>query len=387
MKKKKKTMFIYRVRPTSAYCRRNIVFVPEPSGPGFDSPLGTSCLGNISSGLFTPSYSLLAASEADNHSSLTTDKKNASEVGNSGEQYTTLDIFTSHVDPVVYSIYIVVGFLLNGAVIIMFIRSEEIRKPANVMILNLAICDILNIGISGPLQFLCSYEPRYPMMIIGCRTEMAVRQLLRAGAALSLVALSIQRFFITMPSFHRYSSKTSNIYLAVYILAIWLLAMLVSLPTVLVMGVYTYLCSLDVQDPYPTKVMVITNFLFYCALLPLLMFVFSFVTARRLRRSVREFRGTVQNQKRNRSANVVIFLSVLFIICFLPYELWCVVVYCITPKFTEDSVGLTLAVSKYFLFANACFNPLALYFCSGTFKTLFRKYYFCCSRCKCVNMK
>ncbi|KAJ4447832.1 hypothetical protein ANN_09840 [Periplaneta americana] len=234
--------------------------------------------------------SLLAASEADNHSSLTTDKKNASEVGNSGEQYTTLDIFTSHVDPVVYSIYIVVGFLLNGAVIIMFIRSEEIRKPANVMILNLAICDILNIGISGPLQFLCSYEPRYPMMIIGCRTEMAVRQLLRAGAALSLVALSIQRFFITMPSFHRYSSKTSNIYLAVYILAIWLLAMLVSLPTVLVMGVYTYLCSLDVQDPYPTKVMVITNFLFYCALLPLLMFVFSFVTARRLRRSVREFR-------------------------------------------------------------------------------------------------
>ncbi|XP_069682435.1 neuropeptide CCHamide-1 receptor-like [Periplaneta americana] len=328
--------------------------------------------------------SLLAVSEADDQPYLTTDIKNASEVGNSEQQYTTMGVFIRYVDPVVYSIYLVVGFLLNGAVIIMFIRSEEIRKPANVMILNLVICDILNIGISGPLQFLCSRHPR-DLVMIGCKEDMAIRQTLKAAAALSLVALSIQRFFITIP-FQRHSSNTSNIYLAVYILAIWLLAMLVSLPAVLVMGVYTYLCSWTAQDPYPTKVMVLINFLFYCFLLPLLMFVFSFVTARRLKRSVKEFQDTVQNQKRNRSANVVIFLSVLFVICFLPYELCCVVLFWIIPKITQDSVGLTFVISKYFLFANACFNPLALYFCSKTFKALFRKYFFCC-RCKCVNMK
>ncbi|KAJ9581644.1 hypothetical protein L9F63_023185 [Diploptera punctata] len=284
----------------------------------------------------------------------------------------------------VYVVIIVVGCIWNGTLIFMFARHKEIRTKANTMIFNLAVCDIINLGIVAPLRYRYHYPHASPDNVDGCRCVEVFVHIIYFASALSVFALSIQRFCITLPSpiintkFLNNTTVTTSFYISI----IWVISFLISLPYGLLWEVYGHLCGTS-ENNYVLKTMFIVIFIIFCVVLPIVLFFFNFATARRLKCSVRIVVGGVNDSTREvvrvRSANVVMVLSVLFLMTHLPYPSWCVYAYS-TEVDRNIATSLILEyVSKYFLFLNSMFNPIALYITSSTFRKLFSRY-LCCSR-------
>jgi hypothetical protein len=165
------------------------------------------------------------------------------------------------------------------------------------------------------------------------------------------------------------------------VFAVWLLSFLIALPMFLIEGVYGYLCSSYTEES-PTRILFLLYSLMFCVLLPILMLFFSTLTARRLRKSVMEMPCAVRHRTharvRRRSARIVTFLALVFVLTYCPLWLWAAVVYWTDPDRQSALVLVSEYVTKYLLFANGCFNPIALCVASGTFRKLFKRY-LCCS--------
>ncbi|KAJ9581643.1 hypothetical protein L9F63_023184 [Diploptera punctata] len=284
----------------------------------------------------------------------------------------------------VYVVIIAVGCIWNGTLIFMFARHKEIRTKANTMIFNLAVCDIINLGIVAPLRYQYHYPHASPDNVNACRCIAAFHHTILYATAFSVFALSIQRFCITLPSPIINTKLLNNTTFAksVYISLIWAISLINSLPYGLIWEVYGYLCDTS-ENGYVTKAMIIARFVIFCVILPFFMFFFNFATARRLKCSVRIVVGGVNNTTREvvrvRSANVVMVLSILFLMTHLPYFSWCLYAYWTDVDRNNATTLILEYVSKHFLFLNSMFNPMALYITSSTFRKLFRKY-LCCSR-------
>ncbi|KAJ4447827.1 hypothetical protein ANN_09835 [Periplaneta americana] len=277
------------------------------------------------------------------------------------------------------------GLVSNGSLIFIFIKNKELWKLANIMIFNLIVTDMLNLMITAPLLCIFHYPHNNPGNITGCRIHTLFRQFATSLSAISLVALSIQRFVITVPSIEIRLSVSSHycspkIFNTLYVVIVWIISLLVSLPLITIQDVYFYLCGCS-NELQPTKILLLIYFLFYCIVLPSVMIIFSVLTARRLRRSVKEMpcelRPETHQKFRLRSATIVTTLAVLFVVSHLPFWSWSVTSYWLDADRTTDLVIISECVTKYFLFLDSCFNPVALYIASNKFR-LFFKQYFCC---------
>ncbi|XP_069673821.1 neuromedin-B receptor-like isoform X2 [Periplaneta americana] len=289
------------------------------------------------------------------------------------------------VDPIVYSVILVVGMLGNGMLLMLFIRHRELRTSANVMIINLAICDILNLSINGPLHLVFHYENGSESNISACRMVLAVRQFLRFKSALAVIGLITQRFSLIIPSFR----KSSQIYspainfIVPCLTCLWLLPVTVAYASISSSNFYEPVCYVDKRDESVSYV-VILNSVLYCALLPLVMFIFCYLIARRLKLSAKhmpgEIRQRIQEQTRNRSARVMMALAVVFVFTYSPFHLWVALVRWARFDEAKPAMVVSLYITKYLLFANGCFNPIALFIVSTTFRKLFVRYMY--SFCK-----
>jgi gastrin-releasing peptide receptor/bombesin-like receptor 3 len=288
-----------------------------------------------------------------------------------------------YVNPSIYILIMTVGLVQNGTLVLIFLRHKEIRTTANIMLFNLAVSDILNLGISAPLFCMFHYPHNDPADVTLCRLYTAGRHFLLCVSALSVLALSVQRFCITAPKilYSRSNSWSLTTSPMLYVFAVWLLAFLIALPMLLSQGVYGYLCSSS-TDESPTRVLFLLYALMFCVLLPSLMLFFSMLTARRLRKSAVimpcALRHITQAHARVRSASIVTFLALVFVLTYFPLWLWAAVVYWTDPDRQSVPVLVSEYVTKYLLFANGCFNPTALCIASRTFRNLFRRY-LCCS--------
>ncbi|XP_069682438.1 neuromedin-B receptor-like [Periplaneta americana] len=286
-----------------------------------------------------------------------------------------ITVMKEYLDPAVYFLYIAVGLVWNCTLVLIFVRHEEIRTASNIMIFNLAVCDILNLGIGGTFQYINFYVPHLP--VDTCRDFIATRVLLRTASALSLLALSVQRCCVTLSYFRQkpLSCCSSVIFTSLYILTVWLIAASISIPTLL-WEIYGFICS-TYNDEYPNKLLALIYFMFYCLVMPTLMCLFNCLTAWRLKHSAKvpgELRNKPLEQVRNRSATVVMCLGIMMVFCYFPYELWCLITFWTDSGSDTALAQIILIIAKYLLFADACFNPIALYIISRTYRKLFRRY-------------
>jgi gastrin-releasing peptide receptor/bombesin-like receptor 3 len=292
-------------------------------------------------------------------------------------------VFKTYVNPTIFVIIMGVGLVQNVTLVVIFIRHGEVRTTANTMVFNLAISDILNLSISAPLFCMFHYPHNAPNDVILCRLYTAGRHFLLCVSALSVLALSVQRFCITAPSllYSRSKSWTPSTSPTLYVLAVWLLSFLIALPMFLIEGVYSYLCSTYTEES-PTRILFLLYSLMFCCLLPSLMLFFSTLTARRLRKSVVQMpcaiRHKTHERLRRRSARIVTFLALVFVLTYCPLWLWAPVVYWTDPDRQSALVLVSEYITKYLLFANGCCNPIALCIASRTFRKLFKRY-LCCS--------
>jgi hypothetical protein len=128
------------------------------------------------------------------------------------------------------------------------------------------------------------------------------------------------------------------------------------------------------------KVVSLHEFLVYCFALPGIMFIFTLLTARRLKKSAKEIPGDARQKThedaRNRGAKVVTALCVVFTISYVPFFMWGRIATTLGLDRLELPYRILDNITYYLLFSNPCFNPLALYVTSHTFRRLFNGYLF-----------
>jgi hypothetical protein len=289
---------------------------------------------------------------------------------NSDEYY----VLRHYINPTIYIFILVVGLLGNGMLLFIFVRHRKLRTAANVMIIHLAICDIFNLSINDPLHSYFNYDNGTIPSLIPCFVVLALRQFLRCVAALAVITLIIQRFIITHPAFIKSPSKrrTTLTFNILSIITVWVLPFPIALPTMNVPKFYEPICN-DEKREGPQYINFL-NLAFYCFILPSLMFVFSTQIARRLNQSVKDIPGENCHQmiqdSRIRSARMMMALAVVFVITYFPFQLWVVMESFVRLDLDSPIMIYTLHFTKQLLFANGCFNPIAMFTVSKTFRKL-----------------
>jgi gastrin-releasing peptide receptor len=290
-------------------------------------------------------------------------------------------LFGSYINPVVYGVILLVGLVGNGTVLFIFAQVKDVRTKYNVTIFNLVIGDILNLLINIPLHYMVHYSSAFGKLTgLWCHIFAMTRFLFFAVSALSVVSLSIQRYVITVHTLWRPRILGNS---CLYVVSVWVLAILVSLPEAFNVSDRNGVCS-----SYSTirrKIFSLLNFLLYCVTCPSIMAAFSILTARRLHNSTRDVPSQLCNtnteQSRKRSARVLTALALAFLISYLPTFTWNFVDYWFQGEIFElpDIVSVSIDnVAYHLLFLNVCFNPVALYIVSSTFRKAFIMYMFRC---------
>jgi len=275
------------------------------------------------------------------------------------------------------------------------------RTVPNMYILNLAISDIIYITVF--LAEACAN--RITGMWIDNESKCAIFAFfLRMSVGLSAysVALySFQRYRVTVRPFHvRVSSQPKWRHIVATICAVWLVAELFAVPSTL----SKYLC----QSNFPfTSItyyqhVVIFELLLSCVL-PLFVIAFSYIMTACYNvgssRAVSEGTQTPQMEKHRNLAKIVLGLTVVFVISYLPYHVFwtyfiCSHEYPFLPSFknvpnilfSKIEYGLyssdyktryTYLISTCLLSINSCLNPVALFCTISQFRQHLKRYLTC----------
>lgn len=289
-------------------------------------------------------------------------------------------ILRRYIDPAVYTIILVVGLLGNGMLLFIFVRHRKLRTAANVMIINLAVCDILNLSVNAPLHSYFHYEGGSLEYVTSCTFVLALRQFLRCTGALAVIALITQRFSIIVPAFRNSSLKrTPFSFTLLSIITVWVLPLPIAWPTMYLPDFYGPICHFG-REERGLSYIIVLNFFLYCLVMPSIMFGFSTLIAKRLRRSVRDMPGEIrhrmQEQLRNRSARMTMALAIVFVITYFPFQVWVLLARWVRVDKNTPIMIYALYLSKHLLFANGCFNPIALFIVSSTFRRLLVRHVF-----------
>lgn len=298
----------------------------------------------------------------------------------SWRQSNEYQILRRYVDPTVYSIILVVGLFGNGMLLFIFIRHRKLRTSANVMIINLAVCDILNLSVNAPLHSYFHYEGGSLEYFTSCTFVLALRQYLRCTGALAVIALITQRFSVVVPAFRNSSiHRTPFSFALLSIIIVWVLPLPLAWPTMYLPDFYGPICHFGREERGLSYIIVLSFFL-YCFIMPSIMFGFSTLIAKRLRKSVKNMPGEIRHRTqevlRNRSARMTMALAIVFVITYFPFQVWVLLARWVRVDKNTPVMIFALYLSKHLLFANGCFNPIALFIVSSTFRKTFARHVF-----------
>lgn len=312
--------------------------------------------------------------------------KNLEEATRYVQDETVRILVQEFVQPVVQGIIFLIGLVGNGVMIIIFARHREIRTATNMMLLNLALGDVLNLTVNIPVFYSYTMSTRWRFGLHLCKAYRFLRQLGIGVSIYSIVALSAQRF-IAVTQFdifrcHGYRIPR-NLKSVLIISSVWLAGCMIAVPHTVDAGIYGDNCfAASDQNEYYPKTITLIDLLLFCVIPLSSITAFSVVSAYYLRKSIRKMPGeTVGMQSvieaRAVSSNVLIALAVVSAISYIPLFLVLFMYAWADFRMQPKTYYVVLAIIYTFLFGNSCFNPIALYIVSSKFRSYFNRYLFC----------
>jgi hypothetical protein len=265
--------------------------------------------------------------------------------------------------PVLWILY-TIAVAENGLLIFIFIRHSEIRSDRNIIILNLAVADILSVLCNASLQILFIYGGTFENVTLYYRIMDLFLEVSTGVCIYSIVILSIQRYFAVIPTYKcRECGLSRSFNSTLSILVLWSVA---CVPQIV-----------SITTGMSIQAWAMRNLILYCVVPIVAITTFYLITSRRLRQSVRKMPGEVVRQEtarhaRVRSSNVLISLIAVFVISYTPIQLFRFIeLWFYGGGYLFDYVDL---IAYSLLSLNSCFNPIALYAASGTFRRYYNKY-------------
>ena len=272
------------------------------------------------------------------------------------------------------------GLFMTGILLVIFIKHKEMRSEPNIIVLNISICDLLSLLVIYPMQLLV-YNGIYPSAIL---IYLQILLILSCASALSILSLSLQRFFIVTGYLKNscFCRMKKRLKILLFFIFVWSPVILFELILYILYDVLGR--SMGPKIASISMICFILLAALFLFVLPIMVTAVGCATSYRLRRSAREIPGdqSKENQARGRfrSARVINCLCLVYWISHFPISLE-VLHFFFEFRFTSD------LKMKYFIWTvnslfclNALFNPLAQIIISRQFRSLYMHYL---SKCMC----
>lgn len=277
--------------------------------------------------------------------------------------------------PILWILY-TIAVAENGLLIFIFIRHSEIRSERNIIILNLAVADVLAVLCNASLQIIFIYGGTFESVKIYYRIMDLSLEVSTGVCIYTIVILSIQRYFAVIPTYKCRECRLSRRFNStLFVFVLWSVG---CVPQII-----------NVTTDMSFQAWAMRNLILYCVVPIVTIATFYLMTSWRLRQSVRKMPGEAVRQEtarhaRVRSSNVLIALIAVFIISYTPIQLFRFIeLWFYGGGYLFDYVDL---IAYSLLSLNSCFNPIALYVASGTFRRYYNKYICLCWKNSDVTM-
>jgi r-opsin len=302
-------------------------------------------------------------------------------------------VINKYVRPSLFVIIFVIGLAENGVLITIFARYPKIRKYRNMIILNLSIADTLSLIVNLPVFHL------YESISWDASPEIAqifmfYRILCFGVSVFSAVALCLQRFSTTLKLTSRNGSilRQSTRYNCILVIAtVWLLSILFAVPHGLYSCIYSEKCfNTNVEFHSKIANALFTIDLISLSIIPVIVITTLYwLTVRHLKLralslpvNMPEYQKAYQRKLLLRSKNVLILTPIIFAVTSLPYYFYITTDSFLGTDINSLSYTIVKGVLYCMIFVNCTFNPTALYFTSGTFRSYIKMNFFWCKRHK-----
>jgi hypothetical protein len=297
--------------------------------------------------------------------------------------------FKRYLDPAVMSIIFIFGAVANVTLLVIFARHEDMRTSTNACIFTMAIGDLLSVIFNIPLFYALLISNRWAVGVVLCKLLWFSSDFAVGLSIFAVTMLSVQRYCgIVNTSVYNYSGRLAvraRLISCFNILLIWILAFGFAVRTAVTANVTDEKCfsSAGSYSVEFSKNIALLNLFVFCIIPLCVIAVFHGLTACHLIESARDLPGEVSTarnkiiQARKKGAKTVLALTGVFFVSYVPWYLWQVVFF--WGDFASDYKVTTYTYTflYYFFFGTLCFNPIALYCVSSTFRKYFNHYLFC----------
>jgi hypothetical protein len=293
----------------------------------------------------------------------------------------------------VSAFFFIFGTTSNIIIIIIITCNKDMRTVPNMYILNLAVSDIIYLTVLFSEN--CAYKIHNKRLssYIPCAFITFFYRMAVGLTAYSVSVLSFQRYRVTVNPLHVYvSSKPTWRATGATICGVWIVAALFAIPATR----SAYLCATSIML-WSTKYYILVAIfqLFVCGVIPLFVIAFSYImTARHLLESSRSLSADSQIPQMNirkNTAKVVLGLTVVFLISYVPYHVCEMILYSSinmdnpSVKIFEEvfwtlTLGEIRSILNLFPSINSCLNPVALFCTSLAFRRQFKRHLTCCCK-------
>ncbi|GAB1285184.1 Neuromedin-U receptor 1 [Apodemus speciosus] len=306
---------------------------------------------------------------------------------------------------VVYLLIFVVGTVGNGLTCTVILRHKAMRTPTNFYLFSLAVSDLLVLLLGLPLE-LYDMQHNYPFQLgkSACHFRVLLFETVCLASVLNVTALSVERYVAVVRPLHAKSVMT-RAHVRRMLGAIWVLAIVFSLPNTSLHGLQELRVSCRGLVPDSATCAVVSPLLFYKLVVhttALLFFCLPMVTISvlylliglRLRRErtllrEEEIKGgetaatrktsrrrlQLRDRDRGQVTKMLLALVVVFGICWAPFHvdrlMWSLVSHWTDHLYLAyQFVHIT---SGIFLYLGSAANPVLYSLMSSRFRETFRQ--------------
>jgi hypothetical protein len=294
-----------------------------------------------------------------------------------------------YLDPPLLSIIFIFGAVANVTLLVIFARHEEMRTSTNACIFTMAIGDLLSVIVNIPLFYALLVSNRWTVGVALCKLLWFFSDFAVGLSIFAVTMLSVQRYCgIVNTSVYVYSGRLAaraRFISCFNILLIWILSLGFAVRTAVTANVTNDQCfsSAGSYSPEFSKNIALLNLLVFCIVPLCVIAVFYGLTACHLIESSRDVPGETSIarnkiiQARKKGAKTVLALTGVFLVSYVPWYLWQVIFFWGNYSSDYKITTYTYTFLYYFFFGTLCFNPIALYCVSSTFRRYFNHYLFC----------
>ncbi|XP_069703182.1 galanin receptor 2a-like [Periplaneta americana] len=263
-------------------------------------------------------------------------------------------------------IFFFVGLIGNSVLLLIFIRHKEMRTAPNLMILNLNITDFLDLFINLILDNMVYIHGSWEYGLGMCKLFWLVCCTIDYATIYSIIAMYVHRCLVlTSPASNR--SPHGKHHFALMIGTVWAISISLAAYPTFNSTITDNECKLTIVY---NAIFRITQFMIVFMIPFIVITISSCITARVLKRAIPGERIGQGHVKKGRtlSSKVVIALTFVFALSYGTHSIFL----CVNQWFTVPS---KLKKVTYILtFADACFNPIALFLASKTFRKHMKQY-------------